>query len=225
MELPYELKKLPPQAIDVIRFLNLQGGQADAIAICKGADLSNRAFGKAIRRLVTRNYLSMDMDGEYRLTPEGVKAAKIIAKVDETSTDEPDESEEIEITVPRRLTIVVPTLLGAESSSNLYAGVNAPDQKQQLNRPTSLVLRIEGVNCSISPVEQTLKVPHDSYTEPATFTVVPNGVGQGRMRVHAYQMVRSDEVREVGGMYFDFLVDDTPSTELKAVGIDLDLHG
>ncbi|MBN1287939.1 MAG: hypothetical protein JXB47_21250 [Anaerolineae bacterium] len=186
--------------------------------------MSDRAFGKAIRRLVTRNYLSMDLDGAYRLTPEGIKAAKIIARVDELNPRARKAAGEAEDTVSRRLTVVVPRLLGVGSPAQLYAGIEAPDARQHLNGATSVVLRVEGINCSVSPVEHTLSVPQNAAAQPAAFTVIPDGIGQGRVRMRAYQLLRSDEVREVGGMYFDFLVDDTPSTALQAVGIDLDLY-
>ncbi len=222
MELPYELKILPPQAHDVLRFLNGQsGGQADAIAICRGAELSDRAFGKAIRRLVTRNYLSMDMSGSYRLTPEGRKAAKLIAEIG--GVQQAEDGDEETITAPRRLTVVVPKVLPTGKPAELYAGIDAPGAAR-LKASTSVVLRLEGVNCDVSPPEYTVKVPPDTAAEPVTFVVTSAQTGKSRVRVRAYQLVRADEVEEVGGMYFDVTSDDKNSADLKALGIDLDLH-
>lgn len=226
MELPYELKTLPPHAIDVIQFLDQQPeGHADAVAICEGANLSNRAFGKAIRRLVTRNYLNMDAAGFYRLTPEGRKAAKLFAEVsaEEPADEEPADEEAAPIT-PRRLTIVIPKTLSAGAPAQLYAGIDRP-QASQRGVPTSLVLRLEGVNCNISPAEHTLEVPPDSAAAPAASTLTALQSGQGRVRVRAYQLVREDKVEEVGGMYFDFLTDDVNSADLQAISTDLNLHG
>ncbi len=224
MELPYELKILPPQAFDVLLFLNQQEhGQADAITICEGAGLSDRAFGKAIRRLVTRNYLSMDMAGEYHLTPEGRKASQIIAQVKAEETGQPNASAQGPETVPRRLTAVVPQTLGVGSPAQLYVGVDAP-QGPGLKEATALVLRLEGVNCAVAPPEHTLEVPSDGAAVPATFTLTAARAGQVRVRVRAYQLVNLDQVEDVGGMYFDARADDTHSAELQAIGINLDLY-
>jgi predicted transcriptional regulator len=224
MELPHDLKILPSQAVDIIHFLaQLPDGHADAETICDGANLSDRAFGKAIRRLVTRKYLRMDMGGDYHLTPEGRKAAKLLTQIEDEQTTAAQQDAAAN-TTPRRLTVVMPKTVGAGAPAELFAGIDRPDAGPAAHRPTALVLRFEGVNCDITPPEHTIQVPADSAAEPATFTLTPAQAGKGRVRVRAYQVIRMDEVEEVGGMYFDFQAGDAGSADLQAISIDLDLY-
>ena len=63
MELPVSIRALPPEAIEILRYYGANGAasvHADDITV--GAGLSDRGFGKAIRRLVTRNLMAMDGD-------------------------------------------------------------------------------------------------------------------------------------------------------------------
>ena len=72
MELPYSLQTLPPEAVDILRYYaSISTDAAHADAIVDGAGLSERGFGKGIRRLVTKNYLVMSSDQVYRLTEQG----------------------------------------------------------------------------------------------------------------------------------------------------------
>ena len=82
MSLPADLQKLPPQALDVLRILDGREGGLDTEAILSGTGLSERAFGKAIRRLVTRYYVAMPRDGVYALTKTGRVAVEEIHAYD-----------------------------------------------------------------------------------------------------------------------------------------------
>lgn len=84
-ELPFHLKTIEPLpgALDILRYLGtLDSFTADADDICDSLDLSDRRFSKAIRRLVTKEYVVMDGDMVYRLTEQGQGAVEEIADFD-----------------------------------------------------------------------------------------------------------------------------------------------
>lgn len=84
MDFDYQLKTLPPEALEVIRFYSTrETAIAHANEITRATNLSERAFGRAIRRLVTRGYLSMDGEGRYRLTDLGRRAVEAFAATDD----------------------------------------------------------------------------------------------------------------------------------------------
>lgn len=80
--LPLELQKLPPQALDVIRYLGRLEGGATTDQIIEDTGLSERSFGKAIRRLVTRYYVEMPAQGYYTLTASGQEAVRALREYD-----------------------------------------------------------------------------------------------------------------------------------------------
>jgi len=66
----------------VIRYLKTQENGADVIDIMAGTGLSERALGKAIRRLVTRYFVEMPAQGFYTLTSAGRLAAQELGVYD-----------------------------------------------------------------------------------------------------------------------------------------------
>lgn len=82
MTLPADLQRLPPQALDLIRYLGTQDQGASVDTIIDGTGLSERMFRKSIRRLVTRYYVEMPADEFYRLTASGRQAASTLRDYD-----------------------------------------------------------------------------------------------------------------------------------------------
>lgn len=82
MMLPADLQRLPPQALDLIRYLGTQDQGASVDTIIDGTGLSERMFRKSIRRLVTRYYVEMPADEFYRLTASGRQAASTLRDYD-----------------------------------------------------------------------------------------------------------------------------------------------
>lgn len=80
--LPIDLQKLPPTALDVLRYLGTLEDGAWSDEIMDGAGLSERGFGKAIRRLVTRYYVAMPEQGYYTLTTNGLDAVQTLREID-----------------------------------------------------------------------------------------------------------------------------------------------
>jgi len=83
MNLPDELNRLPPQVLDVIRYLGSQeenGAWLDDMMAEMG--MSERSVRKWLRRLVTRYYAEMPIDGFYMLTATGKQAGGALREFD-----------------------------------------------------------------------------------------------------------------------------------------------
>ena len=84
-ELPFHLKTLEPLkgALDILRFFGvIDSPTADADSIKDALGLSDRAMPKAIRRLVTKQYIVMEGDMVYRLTEKGHQAVEELNEYD-----------------------------------------------------------------------------------------------------------------------------------------------
>ena len=119
MSVPPELQRLPPQALDVLRYLTAcEDGTASADVIMAGAGLSTIGLGKGIRRLVTGRYVAMTAPGTYTLTARGREAAEALLPADPA----PGQA--------RRLSVFTPCELAAGSPALLRAGFDPPDRDQ-----------------------------------------------------------------------------------------------
>lgn len=85
--LPTDLQKLPPKALDVLRFLGTREHGAHTDDIIDGTGFSSRSCRKAIRRLVTRHYLTMPESEYYVLTNNGKDAAQTLRELDGAADD------------------------------------------------------------------------------------------------------------------------------------------
>src|SRR5262245_24078818 len=112
MDLPYSLQTLPPEAVDILRYYSSQNvDSAHADAIVEGTGLSDRGFGKGIRRLVTKSYVAMSSDQVYRLTDQG---KRVIQELQSFAGDLPSTSNRSDSRyVRRRLVLVAPKALPA----------------------------------------------------------------------------------------------------------------
>ncbi len=237
MVLPLELQKLPPQALDVIRYLGTEeDGGADIDTILNGTGLSERAFGKAIRRLVTRYYVEMPDTGYYVLTERGFEAVDELrvydgdepappadAPVSPAETPAPPEiSPEPEVRPIRRLSVFLPKELVSDSTTALRIGFDAPAPDQaRLAQPGRLILRLSAPGCDVEPVERPLEVPVHAAAGPVQFRITPRQSGTVRVKVAAYQLVSQGDLRMVGGMFFDRPVAGFPtpgSVEFQTLG-------
>ena len=143
--LPPDLQKLPPQALDVIRYLDTHDDQGTVDEIIEGTGLSERGLRKAIRRLVTRFYADMPDQDFYRLTDKGREAAGELRAYDgenvpeatpavvdappEAPTAQASDKENPAGDVPRharRMSMLVPKELVIRSTVTLRAGFDAP---------------------------------------------------------------------------------------------------
>lgn len=224
MDLPYHLKTLPPQSLDVIRYLAaLTGGTASKEDIQDAADLSDRGFGKVIRRLVTKGYTAMDGVQVYRLTDRGYDAAEELAAYDAMNpldavtvkADEPRES-------ARRLVMVVPESLSVQAPNRILLGFLAGDVPSD---DLKLITRVSVINGELqSPQEAYFALsPQAAHEE---YWVIAGAYTEARLRVEVIQAGSGmDSVVFSGGMYVDVPItrEDSANGRYRAYGMDISL--
>lgn len=225
MELPFTLQRLPPEALEVLRFLHKHQAAAESAEIERGAQLSARLVGRAIRRLINFRLIQFNLD-KYELTSDGQIAARQLAEYDAAMTAHQGGRAEPP-RVPRRLTVVVPRVLRANTPTELFVGVNPPTANTPLlPQPAHLTLRASALGGTLSLSEFALEVPVDKAAVPAKLTLTPDQAGRAvRVRIDAFQAVDADQLQfePLGGMYFDVRVsmDATQDNALRAVGMDV----
>jgi hypothetical protein len=228
MSLPFNLQKLPPEALDVLRYLgNTSAATADDIE--SGTGIAARTIGKAIRRLVNYDYILLGASGAYQLTTDGTLAVKQLAEYDAAVAAAgglPQKKETPK--VQRRLTVVLPRSLGAGRQTDIYIGVNPPTDNNKLPGNAHVELKLSAVNGSLSAGNIALEIPPDRAAQPGKVSLTPAQPGRAvRLRVDAFQAFEFDSMEPLGGMYFDIQVsmDSTPKdSSTRAVGMDLLLH-
>lgn len=226
-DLPYHLKALPPEALDVLRYYGKANQHvAQAVAITDGVGLSERTFGKAIRRLVTKGYVRMDGDQAYRLTDDGQEAVEELTAYDSESADAPSNDQSpIRRKVNRHLLLVTPRQLKAGIPNEVYLAFYPAASNQQLSVPVDVVIRVSLLNAQPSRTQE-VSFQLDNDLAFSSFQVTPGHYQQIRIRAEAYQLgPNPDDIEVVGGMYVDVDVTGDPlaGSELIAFGSDISL--
>lgn len=224
MELPFHLKALPPEALDVLRFFGAyENPIAHADDIMEGVGLSERIFGKIIRRLVTKGYVQMDGDMAYRLSNQGQDAVDELIEYDENAPAAEDDSQKIVAEqIKRRLVLVAPKTLMAGQIAQVHVGFNAATNGQGLDAPADVVMRLSLINGEPTrPQEASFQLTNKA--EHHTFTVTPGAFKCLRIRVHVFQLgPNPDDINVAGGMYVDVDVAPNPaSVGAAAYGADV----
>lgn len=205
MELPFHLKALPPEALDVLRFYNAGDlSIAHAEEIMEGVGLSERLFGKIIRRLVTKGYLQMDGDQAYRLSDHGQEAVDTLAEYDSDAPAEKTQRQASEEeTVTRRMVLVAPSPFVAGEAADVQIGFHPAASGQKLSGAAEVVLRVSVVNAELArPQEAALELDNDSAY--SSFKITPGVFNKLRIRVQAFQLgPNPDDIAVAGGMYVD----------------------
>lgn len=226
MSLPFNLQKLPPEALDVLRFLGKTSGGAATEQIEDGTGLASRLVGKAIRQLVTADYIMLGFQG-YELTTDGKLAVQQLAEFDGAAGGaNVVKAEKQEPKVTRRLIAVIPRSLAAGQPADLIIGVNPPiGNDGGLSDSAHLELKIRAIDGALSADNVALEVPPNAAAKPDKISLTPVEPGKAvRVRIDAFQAFDLDKLESVGGMYFDVPVvanRDQPDTTNRAVGIDL----
>ena len=215
MELPFHLKTLPPEALDVIRFFSSVGETetADIDSICEGTGLSERGFSKAIKRLVTKGYAQMESGRVYRLTDQGVSAAQELAEYDENAPEE-DNSGSNYATYSRRLLLAVPRTLVQNQATNVYVGFDEASEEESLSNPAEIVVRLSIVNGEPrAPQDEIFTLDDESLH--AVLNVKAGEHSKVRLRLNVFQLgPNPDDINPAGGMYVDLdVVKSAPSNE------------
>lgn len=227
-DLPLNLQSLPPEVLDVLRFFGRTGQtSAHADEIIEQASLSDRGFGKAIRRLVTSTYLVMDGDQVYRLSDAGRRA---VADLLEYDLENPAEARESVAppagaqSVTRRLVLAVPRTLAANTPAAVQVGFEGAEDGEFLSGPAPVVVRFSAVHAgAVTPSETTLQVENQPVRHD--FTVTPGAFTTTRLRVQLFQ---SDEfgyeIEPCGGLYVDVPVAASANSALAAFGADVSIR-
>lgn len=203
MDMPFHLRTLPPEALEIIRYYSGAGTHvAHADAIQRGTDLSDRGFGKAIRRLVTKGYLTLDGEQRYRLTDSGQRAVDDFRRANAASPEMFRRRKSEEITLERRLIVALPRTVVADEAARVYVGFPEALPALELEEPLNVLLRINVVN---GKPESTREYGFllDSDSSKQEIEITPGRYTQARLRVQVFQVDDVDEARLAGGLYVD----------------------
>jgi predicted transcriptional regulator len=221
MELPNYLRSLPESALDILRYLNATDERLAGIeAICSDLDLSERGFGKAIRRLVTKSYVVMDGNQIYRLTSQGQDAAEELAEYEADAPDDVYYGDEVDsIQHTRRLVLLLPRQLQAQMPTQVTVGIS-PLADQLL--PVDMVSRLTVLNGEPeTPQEVTFELTEAAARH--TFTITPGSATPARIKVEMYQLgPNPEDIVVAGGMYVDVdVTHDVTGDDLAVFGTDI----
>ncbi len=226
MDLPFHLKALPPEALDVLRYFGkLNDPVAHAMKITDEVGLSDRTFGKVIRRLVTKGYLQMDGDQAYRLSESGMDAVDELAEYDEAfPADRTKRQAPVEEKVSRKMVVVVPKTLQSGVAATFHVGFHPAGNEHSLDDAAEVVLRVSLVNAEPSrPQEASLDVENDAVSK--SFTITAGTLNKARIKVQAFQLgPNPDDIAVAGGMYVDLdVVGSATNTPFVAYTSDISI--
>lgn len=220
MEMPYNLQTLPQEAIDILRYYaSLNADAAHADAIVDGTGLSDRGFGKGIRRLVTKNYVAMSSDQEYRLTDSG---RRVIEEVRNFSGDLTGATSNGEARFLRRhLVVVAPRTLPADQPVEIALGFAEANDDEYLNEPAELLLRVSVVNGEPRRPTETQFTLTNRDTQQA-FEITAGRFTTARIRVEICQYREDGDAYDFcGGLYVDLPVTTGAAGDKAAYGSEV----
>jgi hypothetical protein len=206
MEMPYNLQTLPSEAIDILRYYaNLGADSAHADAIVEGTGLTERGFGKGIRRLVTKSYIFMSSDQVYRLTDSGRRVLDEVRSYSGDAEPRPSAPSEARF-VRRRLVLVAPRALPAGLAVGIALGFDEADEHEYLNAPANMLLRLSVINGEPQrPLETPFMLTNRHMQK--SFQITAGNFTTARIRVEVCQYRDDgDEFDFCGGMYVDLPV-------------------
>ena len=228
MSLSFNLQRLPSEALSVLHYLGQRGTAANTEEMETGVALSQRAIGRAIRRLVNYSLIQIDYNGAYQLTSNGRRAYQQLADLSASLAA----ADAARPSAVRRLTVVLPRLPTDAQPIPLYIGVNAASASASgLKEPVQLELRLSAIGGKLSRTNLSLDVPADRAAVPATLSLTAEpGAPLVRVRLDAFQVRDLDQVDAVGNMYFDLPTNPQSKPDGSAVpgqrafSTDLALH-
>lgn len=226
MDLPFHLKALPPEALDVLRYFGtLNNPVAHAAKITDEVGLSDRTFGKVIRRLVTKGYLQMDGDQAYRLSESGNNAVDELAEYDEAfPADKSARKAPVEEKVSRKMVVVVPRTLQSGVPTSFHVGFYPSASGHELNDVAEVVMRVSLVNADPArPQEASLELVNEEAYK--SFTIAAGAFDRARIKVQVFQLgPNPDDIAVAGGMYVDLdVTDSAASAPYAAYAADISL--
>jgi hypothetical protein len=221
MEMPLSLQTLPAEALDILRYYGrTEAESAHADDITEGTGLTDRGFGKGIRRLVTRNYLSMAGEQVYRLTDQGRRAVTALEDYDLAAPDVEDAPEPRY--VRRRLVIAAPVRLLVGQPTRITVGVDDAQGEDIIGDTVNLLLRVSVINGDPEMGSETLLVLTNRYASQI-FEITPGVFTKLRVRVELFQEQPDEQFAPIGGLYVDVPITADPESadpRLKGYGTD-----
>lgn len=220
------LYTLPAEAITILRFYaGATSEAAHADAIMEGASLSDRGFGKGIRRLVTRNYLTLSGEQVYRLTEQGRRAIRELNEAGDLLNRGRSSAGGAEARfVRRRFVVVTPQVMPADQAVSIIVGFDDPDDEDRVDAPCNLLLRLNVINGQPArSTEVPIAVMNDNAQQP--FEVTAGAFTKMRLRAEVFQVKDHEEEFEFcGGLYLDLPVSRRPDAAAlapRAYGVDI----
>ena len=220
--MPYSLQTLPPEAVDILRYYaqnNVDLAHTDSII--DGSGLSERGFGKGIRRLVTKNYVGMSSDQVYRLTDAG---RRVIEELKASGGDMPTTAAaraEARF-VRRRLVLVAPSKLTPNQPAEVVLGFEEANDDESLNAPANLLFRLSVTNGE-PHIPQAASVMLTNRQMQKKFEISAGNYTAARVRIEVCQYQDDGEEFDFcGGMYVDLPVSaQAGSAGWAAYGVDV----
>ena len=209
MDMPHHLRTLPPEALDILRYFHtLSATSAHAEQIIEGAGLSDRGFGKAIRRLVTKNYLVMDGEQVYRLSDNGKRVVAELNNYDENAPEEEEiaETDDEPHFVTRHLVLVTPRVLQAGQPTNIFVGFDDADDAEIVTAPFKVILRLTTLHGDPDELTET-SLMVENRAAHQVFEIVAGNYTQLRIRAEVCQLQDGDPEQDTcSGLYADLPV-------------------
>ncbi|MFQ3566090.1 MAG: hypothetical protein SNJ59_03745 [Aggregatilineales bacterium] len=207
MEPSSQLRTLPQEALDILRyFRSLEATAAHTDDIIEGTGLSDHGFGKAIRRLVTKNILIMDGRQIYRLTNFG---QRLLSEL-ETSSEQNAPTQAAQAVEPRfvhrRLVLVVPAQLRMGQPTHVVIGFEEANDDDIIKEPAQLRLQLNMANGEpAEPVESALLLNNRAARQ--TFEIAAGAFTSARVRLRVLQTINGEAAPFLcGGLYVDLPV-------------------
>lgn len=221
MDLPYSLQTLPSEAVDILRYYTtLNADSAHADSIVDGTGLTDRGFGKGIRRLVTKNYVVMSSDQIYRLTEQGKRVVAELKTYDGDADKAPAYAEAR--FVRRRLVLVTPRVLPVNKPVDIVIGFEEAEDNEYLNAPVNLLFRLSVLNGEPRRAREASFMLSNRYAQHP-FEITAGRYTAIRVRVEVLQYRdEGDDFDFCGGLYVDLPVSaDDGNRAADAYGVDV----
>jgi predicted transcriptional regulator len=207
MEMSFQLKTLEPLkgALDILRmFGTTDSDTIDADTIIDTLDLTDRTFNKAMRRLVTKQYLQMDGDMVYRMTDNGKSITEELLAYDEAvgegGVPEPVSTKQ---EIKRRMLCAMPAQFNADQPAVLFVGFK--EATDEHDDPIEVVVRTTIINGEPESAEDLIFKLDNGHTAQA-ITVTPLAYTEVRVKMEVYQLGEMGDINSAGGMYVDLPV-------------------
>jgi hypothetical protein len=204
MALPFNLQRLPPEAISLLRFLGKRNAPATIRELEAGIpEESPRSILRAIRRLINFSLIQMDIDGAYLLTSDGKRAFQQL--LTEEAAGSSVEAVTVSRKISRRLTVVVPGSIIAGKPVPIFIGIDPPPTGAPLlAQSASVDLKLGAAGATLSTQTASLDVPPDKAASPTRITLMASTAGRiARVQIDAFQAHDIDRLEPAGAMYFD----------------------